>query len=78
VALPHTSEGQAALGRPVKRGDIRPGDLVFFSTAGPGATHVGIATGARTVVSATNAGVMEHATGDAYWGGHYFGARRLR
>src|SRR3954468_17862600 len=78
VALPHTSTGQAALGRPVKRGDIRPGDLVFFSTAGPGASHVGIATGARTVVSATNAGVMEHATDDAYWGGHYFGARRLR
>ena len=77
VTLPHTSEGQAALGRPVQRDDIRPGDLVFFSTAGAGASHVGIATGRRTVVSATNAGVIEHATDDAYWGGHYVGAHRL-
>ncbi len=77
VALPHSSPGQAAMGSPVARDDIRPGDLVFFSTAGPGASHVGIATGARTVVSATNAGVMEHATDDAYWGGHYAGARRI-
>ena len=77
VALPHTSQGQAAMGRPVARGAIRPGDLVFFSTAGPGASHVGIATSATTVVSATNSGVMEHATNDTYWGGHYVGARRL-
>jgi cell wall-associated NlpC family hydrolase len=77
VALPHTSQGQAAMGRPVGRDDIRPGDLVFFSTAGPGASHVGIATSATTVVSATNSGVMEHATNDAYWGGHYAGARRV-
>ncbi len=78
ITLPHTSQGQAALGRPVSRGDIRPGDLVFFSTAGAGPSHVGIATGRTTVVSATNAGVLEHATDDAYWGGHYVGARRLR
>ncbi|MDA0165182.1 C40 family peptidase [Solirubrobacter ginsenosidimutans] len=78
VKLPHTSQGQAALGHPVERDDIRRGDLVFFSTAGAGASHVGIATGKRTVVSATNAGVIEHATDDAYWGAHYVGARRLR
>jgi cell wall-associated NlpC family hydrolase len=77
VTLPHTSEGQAVMGRAVGRDNIRPGDLVFFSTAGAGASHVGIATGKRTVVSATNAGVIEHATDDAYWGGHYVGARRL-
>ena len=77
IALPHNSHGQAAMGRPVARDDIRPGDLVFFSTAGSGASHVGIATGATTAVSATNAGVMEHSTTDAYWGGHYVGARRL-
>ncbi|HEY6892408.1 MAG TPA: C40 family peptidase [Solirubrobacter sp.] len=77
IALPHSSQGQAALGHPVKRDDIRPGDLVFFSTAGDGASHVGIATGKRTVVSATNAGVIEHASDDAYWGAHYVSARRL-
>ena len=78
ITLPHTSQGQAAMGRPVHRDDIRRGDLVFFSTAGPGASHVGIAIGETTVVSATNSGVIKHATNDAYWGGHYAGARRLR
>jgi cell wall-associated NlpC family hydrolase len=77
VTLPHTSQGQAAMGTPVDRADIRPGDLVFFSTAGPGASHVGIATSETTVVSATNSGVLEHSTSDAYWDGHYVGARRI-
>ena len=78
VALPHSSHAQAALGRPVARDDVRRGDLVFFSTAGAGASHVGVATSSTTVISATNSGVMEHSTQDAYWGGHYVTARRLR
>jgi cell wall-associated NlpC family hydrolase len=78
VALPHNSQAQAAMGRAVARDDIRPGDLVFFSTAGAGASHVGIATGRTTAVSATSSGgVMEHSTTDAYWGGHFVTARRL-
>lgn len=77
VDLPHQSHAQAGRGRPVAKGDIRAGDLVFFSTAGAGASHVGIATGSRTVVSATNSGVMEHRRDDAYWGGHYVTARRV-
>jgi cell wall-associated NlpC family hydrolase len=78
VALPHNSHAQAARGTPVAREDIQPGDLVFFSTAGPGASHVGVATGAKTAISATTSGgVMEHSTRDAYWGGHYVTARRV-
>ncbi len=78
VTLPHNSHAQAQMGRAVGRGDIRPGDLVFFSTAGPGASHVGIAVGGSTVVSATSSGgVMKHSINDAYWGGHYVGARRI-
>jgi cell wall-associated NlpC family hydrolase len=77
VALPHSSYGQVAFGKPVARDEIRPGDLVFFSTAGSGASHVAIALSRTTVVSATNAGVMRHASDDAYWGGHYVTARRV-
>ena len=57
VSLPHSSFAQAGAGTRVARGHIRAGDLVFFSTAGPGASHVGIATGRDTVVSATSHGV---------------------
>jgi cell wall-associated NlpC family hydrolase len=77
IRLPHASQGQTEFGRAVGRDDIRRGDLVFFNTAGAGASHVGIATNSTTVVSATNGGVLEHAIGDAYWGGHYVTARRL-
>lgn len=77
-SLPHNSQAQYAMGKPVSRDDIKPGDLVFFSTAGPGASHVGIATSRTRAVSATSSGgVMEHSTTDAYWGGHFVGARRL-
>jgi cell wall-associated NlpC family hydrolase len=77
VALPHSSFAQAAAGRAVDRSNIRAGDLVFFSTAGPGASHVGIATGPDRVVSATSHGVMTHSISDAYWGGAYEGARHV-
>jgi cell wall-associated NlpC family hydrolase len=78
IALPRTSQAQFATGKPVERDEIRAGDLVFFSTAGPGASHVGVATSRTTVVSATSSGgVMEHPSTDAYWGGSYVGARRV-
>ncbi|MEV4422341.1 NlpC/P60 family protein [Patulibacter sp. NPDC049589] len=78
VKLPHYSFDQFAMGEPVERDAIQPGDLVFFDTAGPGASDVGIATGPTTVVSATSSrGVLEHETFDDYWGAHYVGARRL-
>jgi cell wall-associated NlpC family hydrolase len=77
VALPRTSFAQAQVGRPIRRDNVRRGDLVFFSTAGPGASHVGLAVSADVAVSATTHGVLEHPISDAYWGGHYTGARRV-
>jgi cell wall-associated NlpC family hydrolase len=77
IAAPHSSYAQFAMGSGVARSDIRRGDLVFFDSFGPGASHVGIATSSTTAVSATSHGVMTHPIFDAYWGGHYLGARRL-
>ncbi len=77
VTLPRTSFQQYRLGTAISQEQIQPGDLVFFSSAGPGASHVGVATGPTTVISATNSGVMEHRIDDSYWGGHYVGARRI-
>jgi cell wall-associated NlpC family hydrolase len=79
VKLPRMSFAQFTVGRAIARHKVRPGDLVFFSTNGPGASHVGIATSRSTAISATSSGgVMKHSTKDAYWGGSYVGARRLR
>ena len=77
IAAPHSSYAQYAMGSGVARSDIHRGDLVFFDSAGAGASHVGLAISPTTVVSATNHGVMTHPIFDAYWGGHYVGARRL-
>ena len=77
VTLPRTSYAQFGVGTPVSQSAIQPGDLVFFNTNGGGASHVGIATSASTVISATTHGVREHSIADSYWGPHYVGARRV-
>ena len=52
---------------------------MFFDTDGSGGpSHVGIATSATTVISATSsAGVIEHTLTGPYWGERYVGARRV-
>jgi peptidoglycan DL-endopeptidase CwlO len=77
IALPRTSFQQIGVGTPITRAAIQAGDLVFFNADGPGASHVGIATSASSVISASSHGVREHAIADTYWGSHYFGARRV-
>ncbi|ASS74752.1 hypothetical protein CIG75_07030 [Tumebacillus algifaecis] len=52
------------------------GDLVFFSTYGPGATHVGIYLGNGQFISATSShGVKVDSLHGGYWGDRYIGAR---
>jgi peptidoglycan DL-endopeptidase CwlO len=77
ISLPRTSYAQFGVGSAIKKAAIAAGDLVFFDTNGGGASHVGIATGPNTVISATSHGVMEHSISDSYWGSHYVGARRV-
>ena len=77
ISLPHQSRLQYGYGRAISSRDIRAGDLVFFSTNGPGASHVGIATSSGSFVSATTHGVRIQRIFDSYWGAHYVGARRI-
>ena len=77
VSLPRTSFGQYGMGAPVSRDSIQAGDLVFFDSNGPGASHVGVATGPSSFVSATSHGVMETSIDSGYWSQHYVGARRV-
>jgi cell wall-associated NlpC family hydrolase len=77
VSLPHSSFAQYGLGQSVSSDQIEAGDLVFFDTAGGGASDVGIATSPATAVSATTHGVMTHSIRSGYWGSHFVGARRM-
>ncbi len=79
VALPREVAQQYRVGAQVGRGQIQPGDLVFFQTVGPGATHVGIALDEdRFVHAPSSRGVVrvERYT-SMYWVRRYVGARRV-
>lgn len=80
LSVPRQTSAQFGVGRKIDRDDIQPGDLVFFSTVAPGASHVGIAIDADEFVHAPNSrGVVrvERLT-LPYWARRYVGARRVR
>ena len=79
VAVPRDVTRQAAAGVPVPRGEIRPGDLVFFATRGSGPTHVGIAAGGGRFIHAPKTGdaVRVESMASAYWSARFVSARRL-
>lgn len=78
VNLPRTADVQYELGRKVMRVELQPGDLVFFETYEPGASHDGIYVGDdRFVAANSGTGVAVAAMSDPYWSNRYLGARRL-
>ena len=78
VNLPRTADVQYELGRKVMKADLQPGDLVFFETYEPGASHDGIYVGDDRFVGANSGtGVAVAALSDPYWSSRYLGARRL-
>ncbi len=79
IALPRGVRDQFRAGRAVDLNDLTPGDLLFFSTIEPGASHVAIAIGSDEFVHApSSAGVVrvEHLS-SSYWSQRYLGARRV-
>ena len=75
--LPHYSRAQMSATKRVSKGQLRPGDLVFFFRHG--AHHVGIYIGAGRMVSATNprGGVHVDPVFSGWYGQRYSGAGRL-
>jgi cell wall-associated NlpC family hydrolase len=79
IWLPREVRDQFSSGEPVRSADLRPGDLLFFSTTAPGPTHVAIALGRDDFVHAPNStGVVriERLT-STYWSRRFIGARRV-
>ncbi|MGY1913883.1 NlpC/P60 family protein [Blastococcus sp. SYSU DS0973] len=73
VTLPHSSKSQSQMGRPVSRGELQPGDLVFFYTP---VSHVGMYIGNGRMVHASTSGQpVKVASVDSM--GNYNSARRI-
>jgi cell wall-associated NlpC family hydrolase len=79
IAVPRLVEQQFGIGDTIKPSNIKPGDLLFFNTKGPGASHVAIAIGNERFVHApTSTGVVRvEGLSSTYWGSRYMGARRI-
>jgi len=78
IELPRTAAEQFAIGTPVDKDKLQTGDMIFFSTYKPGASHVGfyLANGKFIHASSVAKKVTISQLGDSYYTEHYIGARR--
>ena len=79
ISLPRRAQQQYRAGRSVDVDELGPGDLVFFTTVEPGASHVGLVIDEGTFVHAPSARgkVRLEQLSNAYWARRYLGARRV-
>ena len=79
VPMPRAVREQFQVGKTVDRDRLEAGDLVFFSTVAPGASHVGIVIGGDQFIHApSERGVVRVENLSAqYWASRYIGAKRV-
>lgn len=78
VYLPRMADSQFYSGRQISMSQLRPGDLIFFTTYEAGASHVGIYVGNGNFIHAgTSTGVTVSSAFTGYWGARYYGACRV-
>jgi cell wall-associated NlpC family hydrolase len=79
ISVPRDVKRQAAVGSKVSRTDVRGGDLVFFTTTGPGPTHVAIAVDRDRFIHAPKSGtvVRIESLRAPYWATRFLYGRRL-
>jgi cell wall-associated NlpC family hydrolase len=74
ISLPHSAAAQYNYGTSVSRGDLEPGDLVFFGSTASSIHHVGISIGGDKMVDASTEGVP---VGIHSLYSDYYGAKRI-
>jgi hypothetical protein len=79
LVLPRRAIEMSRTGAPVDRGELQPGDLVFFNTLRRAFSHVGIYIGNGRFVHAPSSGgkVRVELLSGRYWASRFNGGRRL-
>jgi cell wall-associated NlpC family hydrolase len=79
VTLPRQVDEQSRIGEDIAPTDLQPGDLLFFTTVAPGASHVGLSIGSDEFVHApSERGVVRvERLSSWYWSRRLVGARRI-
>ena len=79
LRVPHSSAQLYQMGKPVRKQDLRPGDLVFFNSQERPIDHVAMYIGSGKIVHAAHhrGAVVTDRLDQKYYLKHYIGARRL-
>jgi len=79
INLPRTADIQFLVGKAVSLASLQPGDLVYYTTYEPGASHVGIYIGNGKIIHTSfSRGVVAIADmNDSYFVQRYYGAKRV-
>ena len=78
IIIPRTAAEQYAVGTPVDKTNLQIGDLIFFTTYKPGASHVGFYMGNSQFIHESSAAkqVTISSLDETFYTEHYIGARR--
>lgn len=77
TTIGYNSRNQYANVTPIRKGDLQPGDLVFFKIRSRNITHVGVYLGDdRFAHASSSKGVMISNLNEAYWKRYYFNGGR--
>ncbi len=79
VKIPRTANSQYRRSQRLEKKALKKGDLVFFSTKGTGASHVGIYLGGNKFIHSPSAGKSVEIVSlkNSYWKDAYFSAGRF-
>jgi cell wall-associated NlpC family hydrolase len=79
LTLPHGAKAISQLGKTVSKGELQPGDLVFFNTLKSAFSHVGIYVGNNRFIHSPSSGggVRVDDMQSSYWNKRFNGAQRI-